>query len=183
MKARRLVVAPTGSGPGYVAEVRDHAGVPRASCDAAGALRNESRAVLLHAPLLELGRRSGPTDAGIEIADPDGRALGSARVISYTFAPRTRRITLSIRDAHGSEVARLQPSDRRGNRLVVTSGETRLAAIDVEQVRQGLLRTARVCTIDVEIELPAQLAPLVLTAAIRYDAVMGAATAASQRDD
>jgi hypothetical protein len=62
-------VAPSGSGRGYTAEVKDQGGAPLATCDAEGTIRDASGDVLLSAPVRWQNRGDRPTDAGIEIAD------------------------------------------------------------------------------------------------------------------
>jgi hypothetical protein len=118
----------------------------------------------------------------IEIADPDGRALGAGRVIKYGIGPRARKATIAIEDPHGVEAARLEPRDKRGEQLAVTTNGTELATVTVSQVKRGFLRKSRVYVVDLERPIPDELRPLVVATAIRYDALLAAVASASMRD-
>jgi hypothetical protein len=177
-----LTVSPSGSGRGYSVEIKDSAGAPLATCDAEGAVRDQSGGDLLVAPLRWQGRGDQPTDAGIEIADPDGRALGAGRVVKYGVGPRARKATIAIVDPQGTEAARLEPRDKRGQELAVTTNGSELATVAVTEVKSGFLRKSRVYTVELEGPIPDELRPLVLATAIRYDALLRAVVSASARD-
>ena len=181
-RAPSFSVAPSGSGRGYTAEVKDQGGAPLATCDAEGTIRDASGDVLLSAPVRWQNRGDRPTDAGIEIADAEGRVLGSGRVVKYGVGPRARKATLAIVDPQGSEAARLEPRDKRGEQLAVAANGTNLATLSVAQVKSGFMRKSRVYSVDLGAEIPAELRPLVLAASVRYDALLNAVVAASARD-
>ena len=181
-RTRSLVVEPTGSGRGYAVEIKDRAGAPLATCDAEGAVLDGSGDELLAVPLRWKGRGEKPTDASIEITDPDGRTLGEGRVVKYGVGPRARKATIMIVDPQGGEAACLAPRDKRGEQLAVTTDGAELATVGVDLVKRGFLRKSRVYTVDLTEQLPDTLRPLVLATAIRYDALLNAVVAASARD-
>jgi hypothetical protein len=180
-RAQSLVVAPTGAGRGYAAEIKDAAGAPVATCDAEGTVRDVSGDELLTAPVRWHGRRDRGLNAGIEIA-AGGRALGEGRVVKYGLGPRARKATIEISDAQGGATARLEPRDKRGEELAVTANGADLATVAVAVVKKGFLRKSRVYTVDLAEPMPEDLRPLVLAATIRYDALLDAVAAASMRD-
>lgn len=180
--ARRLIASPSGSGRGYAVEIKDESGAPIATCDATGAVRDDSGVELLAAPLRWEGRGQRPTDAGIQISDSEGRTLGAGRVVKYGLGPRARKATISIVDPQGVEAARLEPRDKKGEQLVVTTNGTELATVAVAVVKTGFLRKSRSYTVDLTEQLADPLRPLVVATAIRYDALLGAVMSASERD-
>jgi len=181
-QATRIVVRPTGHGKNYSVDVTDQAGSTLATCDAEGVIRDTAGAPLLSAPLRWDGRGDKPTDAGVEIADAEGRPLGSARIASYGVGPRAKKATIEVADAQPTSVLRLEPRDKRGLELALTAGDDELATIAVEQVKAGLLRKARVYTVDIAQPAPEPLRRLALATVIRYDVLLNAAVAAVARD-
>ena len=181
-RAQTLVVEPSGSGRGHAAEVKDRAGAPLATSDAEGTLSDQSGAVLLRAPLREGGRGRNPADVGVEVAGGDGRPLGEVRVVKYRLGPRARSLTLEVRDTGGGEVARLEPRDKKGDRLGVAAGGTDVATVTVEVVKKGFLRKSRIYTAHLVGDVPEAARPLVLAGLIRYDAMLKAVMAASMSD-
>ncbi|MGH2979675.1 MAG: hypothetical protein ACRDLQ_08570 [Solirubrobacterales bacterium] len=181
-RAPSFTVTPSGSGRGYTVEVKDQAGATLATADAEGTIRDRSGDVLLIAPLRWQDRGDRPTDAGIEVADAQGRPLGSGRVVKYGVGPRARKATMTIVDPQGGETARLEPRDKRGEQLAVAANGAELATVAVAQVKSGFMRKSRVYTVDLSGEIPDELRPLLLAASVRYDALLNAVVAASARD-
>jgi hypothetical protein len=181
-RAPSLILSPSGSGHGYTVEITDQAGTVLATCDAEGAVRDPSGDALMVAPLRWQGRGERPTDAGIEVADPEGHALGAGRVVKYGVGPRARKATIAVVDAQGAEAARLEPRDKRGEQLAVTTNGTELATLAVQVVKTGFMRKSRVYTVEMAAAIPDELHPLVLATAIRYDALLNAVVSASARD-
>ena len=177
-----LTVTPSGSGRGYRVEVTDSGGAPVATCDAAGAVRDTAGREVLAAPLRWDGRGEKPTDAALDVRAADGRPLGTGRVVKYGLGPRSRKATVALTDGGGGEAARLEPRDKRGEQLVLTAGGSELASIDVAVVKRGFLRKGRVYTVALADEIPAEMRPLALAVAIRYDALLNAVAAAAARD-
>jgi hypothetical protein len=181
-RTQSLVVAPAGAGRGYTVDITDRAGVTLATCDAEGAVRDQLGEQLLAAPLDWQGRRDKALSAVIEIADPEGRALGTGRIVKYGMGPRSRKATIAVVDPHGAEAVRLEPRDKRGEQLAVTTNGTELGTVAVSTVKQGFLRKAHVYELELTGRIPDELRPLVLAAAIRYDALLNAIVTASRRD-
>ena len=177
-----LIVSPSGSGRGYTVEITDQTGGVLATCNAEGVVRDQSGEQLLAAPLRWHGRGDRPTDAGIEVADPAGRGLGAGRVVKYGVGPRARKATIAMIDPQGDEAARLEPRDKRGEQLAVTTNGSELATVAVNVVKTGFMRKSRVYAVDLAAAIPDPLRPLVLATAIRYDALLNAVAAASTRD-
>lgn len=181
-RAPSFTVVPSGTGRGYSAEIKDQAGATLATSDAEGTIRDVAGDVLLSAPLRWRDRGDRPTDAGIEVTDAEGRALGSGRVVKYGVGPRTRKATMAIVDPQGGEAARLEPRDKRGEQLTVAANGAELATVAVAQVKSGFMRKSRVYTVDLSGAVTDELRPLVLAASVRYDALLNAVVAASARD-
>lgn len=175
-----LVVEPTGKGRGHAAEIKDSGGVARATSADDGTIKDESGSVLLVAPLRK-ARSAG--DVAIDVADAGGRTLGEVSVAGFTIAPRRRKVTLTIRDSSGSELARLEPRDKHGEQLSLAATGSDVATVRVEQVKSGFLRKSRVYTVDLLAEAPESLRPLAMAALIRYEAMLKEVEALSMRDD
>ena len=178
-----LTLTPSGHGSGYSVAVGDRSGAPLAVCDAAGTVRGQGGEVLLHAPLRWEGRRDKPTGATLDIADGTGTPLGSAKVVKYGVGPRARKASLEIGDASGAAVALLEPRDHAGDELAIAADGRDVATIAVTKVKTGFLRKSRVYSLEHLAEAAEPLRTLVVAAAIRYDAVLGAVVAASARPD
>ncbi|MGI8631889.1 MAG: hypothetical protein ACR2NA_04995 [Solirubrobacterales bacterium] len=84
--------------------------------------------------------------------------------------------------ADAEKEARVEPRDKRGESLAVTASGQAMAEIAVEQVKAGFLRKSRVYKLEMIGAPPADHAPLVLGAAIRYDAALTAVGLVSMRD-
>ena len=177
-----LTLTPSGHGRGYTVAVGDRSGAPLAVCDAEGTVRGQAGEVLLHAPLRWHGRRDKPTGAALEIADASGAPIGSAKVVRYGVGPRSRKASLEIADASGAAVALLEPRDHAGDVLAIAVGGRDLTTIAVTKVKTGFLRKTRVYAVEHVAEAAEPLRTLVVAAAIRYDAVLGAVVAAAARD-
>jgi hypothetical protein len=164
-----LVVEPIGKGRGHAAEIKDRGGVARATSDDEGTIKDGPGAVLLRAPLR---KAYGPSDVAIDVADAEGRKLGEARVTKHSLGPRARNLTLTISDPAGSELARLEPRDKRGEELVVVAAGSDVATVKVEHVKAGLLRKSRVYTAGLVAEVPEPERSLALAGIIRYEAML-----------
>lgn len=174
-----LVVEPTRNGGGHAAEVKDGNGVARAKGEADGTVKDETGAVLLRAPLRKAHR---PGDVAIDVEDAEGRKLGEACVTHYSFGPRGRKLTLTIRDSAGSELARLEPRDKRGEELGLVAGGSDVATLRVGHVKSGLLRKSRVYTVDLVAEVPEPARLLAMAGIIRFEAMLREAESLSIRD-
>jgi hypothetical protein len=181
-RAQSLVLRPTGAGRGYSVTVSDRAETPLGVCDGDGVLRDHAGQPVLQAPLHWDGRRDRATSAAIAVADAHGTPLGAVRIANYGIGPRARKATLAILDAQGGEVARLEPSDARGEQLAMSAAGVPVATIGVTAVKAGFLRKDRVYALDFTAAPPAAVRPLLLAAAIRYDALLNAVVTASRRD-
>lgn len=115
----------------------------------------------------------------MDISDAGGAMLGTGRVVRYGLGPRAKKATVSIRNPEDQEVARLEPTDKKGERLSIKSGTGDLATIEVAKVKKGFLSKTRVYTVSLFGAIPDELRPSVLAAAVRYDAVIKALEAAS----
>lgn len=164
-----LVVEPIGKGRGHAAEIKDRSGVVRATSDDDGTIKDEAGSVLLRAPLR---KAYGPSDVAVDVTDAEGRKLGDARVTKHALGPRARRLTLTISDSAGSELACLEPRDKRGEELVLVAAGSDVATVKVEQVKAGLLRKSRVYTADLIAAAPEPVRPLALAGIIRYEAML-----------
>lgn len=164
-----LVVEPVGKGRGHAAEIKDSGGVVRARSEDDGTIKDEAGSVLFRAPLRK-ARRAG--DVAIDVVNAEGRTLGEAGVANYTIGPRGRKVTLSIRDAAGSELARLEPRDKRGEVLGLAADGSDVATVKVEHVKTGLLRKSRVYTVDVVAEAPEPVRALAMAGIVRFEAIL-----------
>jgi hypothetical protein len=174
-----LIVEPIQKGRGHAAEIKDRGGVVRATSEDDGTIRDEAGSVLLRAPLR---KAHSPSDVAIDITDAEGRKLGEARVTNHALGPRARRLTLTIRDSAGSELAYLEPRDKRGEELVLVASGSDVATVRIEQVKAGLLRKSRVYTADLIAEIAEPVRPLALAGIIRYEAMLKDVESLSMRD-
>ena len=180
--AGRLTLRPSGHGQKYGVEVTDAGSATLATCTADGTITDGSGGLLFNAPLRWEGRADKPTDALVEVADAAGSPLGTARVTKYGVGPRAKKATIEVTDSHGAPVLRLEPRDKRGQELVLTAGDTEVAAVAVEEVKAGFLRKARVYTVETGNAAPEPLRPLALATLIRYDALLNAVVSAAAHD-
>lgn len=100
-----------------------------------------------------------PGDVAIDVANAEGLKLGEASVTTYALGPRNGKLTLTIRDAAGSELARLEPRDKQGEQLGLTAAGSDIATVKIERVKAGLLRKSRVYTADLIAEVPEPVRP------------------------
>lgn len=182
LQAGRLTLRPSGHGRGYSVEVTDAGGTTLATCAADGTIADPAGTPLLRAPLDWEGRRHKPTDAFVQVTDAEGSALGTARVVKYGVGPRAKKAAIEVTEAQGAPALRLEPSDKRGDQLTLTEGATQVATVGVEQVKAGLLRKARVYTVEFASSPSEPVRPLALATLIRYDALLNAVVSASARD-
>ena len=181
-RAGRLIARPSGHGEKYGVEVTDAGGATLATCAADGTISVPSGAQLLSAPLRLEGRGDKPTDATVAIADAEGVPVGTARVTKYGVGPRAKKATIEVTTPQGESVLRVEPSDKRGQELALTAGETEIATVTVEQVKAGFLRKTRIYTVDIRQPPPEPLQPLALATLIRYDVLLNAVVAAVASD-
>jgi hypothetical protein len=182
-RASTFSVSPTRSRAGLTAEIKDAAGGALAICDPDGTVRDASGGVLLQAPVRWEARRNRPLDVEMGITDLEGRALGTARVVKYGLGPRAKKATVALIDGQGTEVARLEPQDKKGERLAVSAGGADLATVDVAEIKTGFLQKARVYTATLPSEIAEDIRPLVLAAIVRYYALLEGLEAASLKAD
>jgi hypothetical protein len=177
LSARSLTLKP--SDLGRTVEVTGEDGAPLATY-ARGELRAASGEPILRVTVNEPSgaRRDRPAEAFLEVADAQGLALGTVRIVKYGFGPRAKKLTLALLGGDGAELGRIEPADDRGERLIATTSGSEAAAVAVEQVKIGFLRKARVYTAT----FPASPDLLVLGALVGYEALLSAAMAASMRD-
>lgn len=169
LHAGTLVVEPTRDGGGRAAEIKDRSGVVHATSGEDGTIRDSAGAEVLRAQARPARR---VRDVGIDVRDAQGQKLGEAGVDGYTIGFGRRKATLSIRDATGGEVARLEPRDKRGEELEAVVGGSTIATVSVEQVKSGLLRKSRVSTLDFVAEAPEPTRLLVLAGVVHYGAML-----------
>lgn len=174
-----LVVEPRGKGRGHAAEIKDGGGVVRASSEDDGTIKDEAGSVLLRAPMR---KARGPSDVALDVSNSEGRQLGEVRVTNYSFGPRGRNLTLTFRDSAGSELARLEPRDKRGEALGLVAGGSDVATVKVGHVKAGLLRKSRVYTVDLVAEVPEPARLLAMAGIIRFDAMLREVEGLSVRD-
>jgi hypothetical protein len=174
-----LVVEPIRKGRGHATEIKDRSGAVRARSEDDGTIQDEAGSVLLRAPLRKARE---PEDVAIDVSDAGGRKLGEASVTKHALGPRARRLTLTIRDSVGTELARLEPRDKRGEELGLVAAGRDVATVRVEQVRAGLLRKSRVYIADLVAGVPEPVRSLALAGIIRYDAMLKEIEGLSMRD-
>ena len=178
-RTQAFTVAPTRN----TGEITDSDGAALGTWDAQGTVRDSSGTALLQAPVRSKGHRHKPAEVEMDLSDAGGAALGTARVVKYGLGPRGKKATVAIVDAQGAEVARLEPRDDKGEQLAVTSGTEEYATIGVTEVKAGFLRKARVYSVSVASEVPEAIRPLVVAAAVRYDALLDGLVAAVMAAD
>ncbi len=181
-RAAVLQLSCARSSAGQTAEVTDGANLPLAASDGRGAIRDSSGNELLRAPIALERRAERGTDTKLEVSDPAGIRLGEVRVTRYSFGPRSSKATLSL-TADGAEVARLEPQDRKGEEVVITAGGAPVGTLRQTSRKRGLLRSSINYTVELTGDVEQRLRPLVIAAAIRYQALVAAAASASQRGD
>jgi hypothetical protein len=174
-----LVVEPIQKGRGHAAEIKDRGGAVRARSEDDGTIKDEAGSVLLRAPLR---KAHSPGDVAIDVADAEGRKLGEAGVAKYSLGPRSKTLTLTIQDAAGSEVARLEPRDKQGDEFGLSAAGSDVATVRVERVKVGLLRKSRVYTADLIAEVPEPVRSLAMAGLIRYEAMLKEVEGLSVRD-
>lgn len=182
-QASSFVVTPTRSRDGFVADIKDQSGSLIGTSDAAGRVMDAVGGVLLQAPVRYEAPRTGPISVEMPIADAQGRALGTARVVKWGLGPRSKKATVALLDPEGEEVARVEPEDKKGEKLVATAGGVSLASVDVTDVKTGFMQKAKVITATLPAEIPKLIRPLVLCAIVRYYAIIEGLEAASLHKD
>lgn len=160
-------------------EITDTGGGPLASYDAAGRLLDSSGRVLLLAPVRSKGHRARQSEVDMPISNAEGQLLGTARVVKFSFGPRSKKVTAAVTNEGGEEVARLEPRDDKGLRLAVTAGGADVATVDVEEIKAGLFRKTRLYRVATVGELTDALRPFVFALTTRFDALLVGAIAAS----
>lgn len=171
----------TRSSAGQTADVTDGADAPLASVDGAGTVSDRSGNPLLRAPVVFEGRGDKGTDVKLEVSDAGGERLGEVRVTKYSFGPRSKKATLSATLPGGEEVAKLEPRDRGGEQLEIDLGGASGGTLQQVSRKRGILRSTSSYRLELTGEIDRRVRPLVLAAAIRYQAVATAAANASQR--
>lgn len=171
-ESQSFTVTPEKSREGYRAEITDASGGTIATCDNSGTLRDASGDVLLQTPVTWNKKRHGPSDIKMEVSDPSGSALGVASVVKYGVGPRAKKAIVSIKDAGGAEVARLEATDKRGEELAITNDTGTLATLTVSEVKTGFMRKTRVYSVQMPSALPENARLLVYATAIRYDGLL-----------
>lgn len=164
---------------GGTAEVSDGTGAPLATSDRAGTIADAQGTTLLRTPVRFDGRADVGTNAMLDVAGPDGAALGEVRVKKYFVGPRSRKATLTV-TAAGTEVAQLEPQDGKGEESAITAGDRPVGTLR-RTGRQGLIRTRTSYTLELTGDLDERVRPLLLAAAIRYDTLVSAAATAGER--
>lgn len=181
-RMRSFTVAPASSRQGYRAEIKDAGGGTIATCDQDGVVTDASGTTLVTAPVRWESKPNRPIEAEIQIVDPDGISLGSGGVVKYGIGPRSKKATVAIMDSQGKDAVRLEPTDKKGEQLNLSSEAGTLATITVAEEKTGFLRKSRLYRVEVTAEVTEALRPLVLAAAVRYDALLEALTAGAMRD-
>ena len=177
LNARAMTLKPTDQG--NTVEITDESGAPLATMRG-GQLTAASGEPLLRLAVQEPSghRRDKPTDCSVQIGDARGAPVGQANIVKYGFGPRSKKLTLALVGADGTEEGRIEPSDDRGDQLLATVGGTEAATVSVEQVKAGFLRKSRVYTVSFH----SDPSPLVLGAIVGYEALLSAAQTAAMRD-
>lgn len=174
-----FTVNPAKSRAGHEAEIKDTGGGAIGATDSSGAVRDASGNVLFLAPVSYKTKRHGPLNVWMDIKTAQGDPLGTAQVVKYGLGPRSKTATLSLQSTTAEEIIRLEPADKKGERLRIFSGDTEYATIDVTEVKTGFMRKAKIYTVTRSGAAPEDLETFVLAAAIRYDAVIDALLSAS----
>lgn len=173
-----LELACAGGLGGGTVEVSDDGGSPLAASDSDGTLTGPDGVQLLRAPLRFDGRRDRGTNAMLDVSGPDGAALGEVCVKKFSVTPRSSKATLSLRAA-GTEVARLEPGDDRGEELVITVDDAPVGTLR-KKAKKGFIRTITAYRLDLTGDVDEQTRQLIVAAAIRYHALINEAAAAGR---
>ncbi len=177
--ASQFIVHPSNTGGGHTAEVTDPSGSKIGAWTAAGDILDEAGTKVLETPVKWDAPRHGPITVEMQINDAAGSTLGAARVAKYTLGPRAKRLTVAISDAAGTQVGRIEPTDKKGEQLKVSVGEIPVASVDVAEVKAGFLRKKRVYATQVTGAMSDAARPLVIAALLRYDALLDGVLSAS----
>ena len=167
-----------GIGAGTV-EVRDASGVPLAAADRTGRIAAPDGTLLMETPIRFEGRRDIGTNAVLDVFAYDRTPVGEVHVKGWTVTPRTRKITLAAISA-GTEIARLEPVDDRGDESVVTAGDQPVGT-KRKTASQGFLRKSTNYRLELTGPIDERARWLVLAAAIRSDELLAEASTADRR--
>lgn len=180
LRASSFTVAPTGSGGNHATEIHDSGGGILATCDAAGNISDPSNVVLLRAPVRSDVTRNSVT-VEMDITGAEGDAIAIARVVKYGIGPRSKKATVAVTDAQGTEIARLEARDKKGEDLAVASGDTEYASIGVAEVKAGFMKKNRIYSVALPSAIPDSTRLPILALAIRYDALLDAVASGVMR--
>jgi hypothetical protein len=135
--------------------------------------------VLLQVPIQSDVPRHGTPKIWFTIADGSGSSLGEGRVVKYGIGPRSKKATVAVTDAQGNEVVRVEPADKKGEQLTITTDGNEVASIGVSEVKAGFMRKSRVYSVQISGSIAQETRPLAFAAAIRYDGVIEAVASAA----
>ena len=182
MLARSLTISPEGSGVNRKVPITDSSGVQLAECGIDGIVRDAGGTPLLAMKVDRGQRKDRPLDVRLHLLDASGGPIGTANVAKYKFTPRTKQLTVAVHDTAGTEVARIEPRDDKGESLTVVTDGTEVGSMSRTQVKKGFLKRVQVYGVELTGDVPAEREPLVLGAIIGFDALYDGVVAASMRD-
>jgi hypothetical protein len=139
--------------------------------DSGGTVYDASGLRLLVAPVQTQGHRSF-TRVEMPIWDAEQRFLGVARVAKHRIGPRAKKVTLAIVDESGNFLIGLEPRDKLGLHLAVTSPAGDLAGANVEETKAGMFQKSRVYRVSLYQSPQDDLYPVMLAVLVRFDAVL-----------
>lgn len=171
LQAQDLELTCMRSSDGQTTEARTPTGETVATSDGSGVIADPAGNVLLRA---EVSFPKG-TSGRLDIADGAGRQLGSVGLGTFRFGPKALKATLIVSEAGGSEVARFEPQDKKGQDVAILAAD----ATPVGTLRQtghdrGLRRSTTTYRLELgQVDEP--LRTLLLATALRHQALLVAA--------
>ena len=157
------------SGDGQTTEARTRGGETIARSDGSGTITDAAGAVLLKAQIAFPRGTAGR----LEIADGDGQALGSVSIGKHRFGPKALKATLTVADAAGSEAARFEPRDKKGQDVaILAAGAVPLGALRQTGHERGLRRSVTTYRLELDAAADGPLRPLLLATSLRHHALL-----------
>jgi hypothetical protein len=155
-------------------------GQPVGSVDGLGNVRDSSGQIAFAAPL-QKGRKDRPLEIRFPIAPSGVAPLGEAKVASYKFGPRSKRMTLVVANAEGTELGRLEPNDPGDElRYTAATGGDPVATSTITIVKLGFIKRGRVNAITIRQDASPEDRQIALVTILRYDQVLSHVLGASR---
>jgi hypothetical protein len=153
-----------------------------ARCDDAGAVTSANGSALMWAQFsFPHGIRSHPNSARVDVWAADRVWAGTLTVRRFTVTPFSKRFTIAMSDARGTEVGELSPADKKGRSLAVSAGGSQVAALELSERDRSVRRTVERWSLSVG-SRPAGPAELLAAATVlRYGKIV-AEVSAQARD-